>query len=718
MIINRKDLGKVSLTCEGLWSRAKTYERISMVHDGLYSSYISKKDVPAGIELGNPDYWQPVASLKEDFKIELLTVRKEIIDLIATVTYKLRSSRIVVANEAERKALTYKDIAVGCEVYEKDTKRTYILDILIPETNAQRWHIESDGLIDSIPKYAFSGKFDGLVADRAIADQYGRVIDQTYLTTDAINEFIKNSVRNHLTNIGAVIQPGSIKPNDLSLAVLELIGYGNITNLPDEEDLTCVKKCNGTKVLKFKDKQYVENSFTGDGIIYLRKNWVGNVNVLDQCAINKSNTIYIIKYDFCLYGKTIIVPENVTLDFQGGHILNGTLILNKTKVKGIVGSIYDYLKCDVVGTFLDGQISYENDKVCYWKTNKFIPICNCSSIPDPPEPEIKPRTFSVTTNYDKVGVKIDNNTEIVNTNVGDFLRTIDSIATITAKATNHTFKGWYKYVNPNNTVLPPINEMLESAILYSNNITETINYDDLLDDYGVIFIAKWVNEETRNVFVFPAETNNPTAMADFSIDVTYANGETVTGKYFQIGSIKEGDSLIAVPKLNSEWLFDGWFKTYYDNNGNTPPQDPTIVNNAQLYSNNRVLSFTFDDLVSTDSNKRVTFIAKAHRGAATNDRTIYMSSINTRVIKKDGSNVTLGAFGITEDEPLIFTAESNSFVGWYRGQFTKTANINTPEDYIDRCQLVTTNKQISITYDDATFESNDSSVYYYIPLSN
>lgn len=374
MKLEERYLGKVTLTVNGLWSRGKSYERISMVHDGFYSSYISKRYVPVGIELSNSDYWQPVASLKEDFRDELEVVRKEIIDTIAFVVKTMRTSRLVVRNEEERRALTYEQIAPGCEVYELDTQRAYILDVIIPSTNAQRWHLVVTSSVDSTPKYQLEGTFGELIADRAKSDQYGRVIDTTYLTNDAVNAFIKDSVKNHLTNIGSVILPGSITPEDLSDAVLQLIGYSSITNMADEEDLTIGKESNGTSVLKFKDKEYVEDSFDGDGIKYLRKHFVGNVNVLDQSEINKAHTTYIIKYDFCLYGKTVTVPADCTLDFQGGHIINGTLILNKTKIKGIVGSVKDYLKCDVAGTYCDGQFSYEDGKMCYWKTNKFVPI--------------------------------------------------------------------------------------------------------------------------------------------------------------------------------------------------------------------------------------------------------------------------------------------------------------------------------------------------------
>lgn len=53
-----KNLGKVSITANGFWDINKSYEKLSLVYDGT-SSFISKKDVPEGVELNNEEYWQP-----------------------------------------------------------------------------------------------------------------------------------------------------------------------------------------------------------------------------------------------------------------------------------------------------------------------------------------------------------------------------------------------------------------------------------------------------------------------------------------------------------------------------------------------------------------------------------------------------------------------------------------------------------------------------------
>ena len=95
----------------------------------------------------------------------------------------------------------------------------------------------------------------------------------------------------------------------------------------DEEDIT---EQNGT--LQLANKTYDKQSFSGLGRVYLRKNIVGNKNVLTQAMINKANTIYVVQYDYDLKGETLTIPENSVLNFIGGAIGNGTIIGNKTKV--------------------------------------------------------------------------------------------------------------------------------------------------------------------------------------------------------------------------------------------------------------------------------------------------------------------------------------------------------------------------------------------------
>lgn len=58
-----EEVGKVCLTAEGYWDREKEYEELSVVTDKeTKASYISRKPVPALVDISNNEYWQSIAS--------------------------------------------------------------------------------------------------------------------------------------------------------------------------------------------------------------------------------------------------------------------------------------------------------------------------------------------------------------------------------------------------------------------------------------------------------------------------------------------------------------------------------------------------------------------------------------------------------------------------------------------------------------------------------
>lgn len=113
--------------------------------------------------------------------------------------------------------------------------------------------------------------------------------------------------------------------------------------LPDEEHLTLTPPNNkGVSKIKLKNKKYDPSNFSGKGKIYLSKNIVPiknadgekvSINILTQDKLVEENTIYVVQYDFNLNGKTITLPSNSILDFDGGSITNGTIQLNSIKIK-------------------------------------------------------------------------------------------------------------------------------------------------------------------------------------------------------------------------------------------------------------------------------------------------------------------------------------------------------------------------------------------------
>ena len=326
-------LGKVSITCNGLWDIQREYDRLCLVHDGFFASYISRKNIPAGTALTNTEYWQPVANLRDDVRVHAKEFEDKVIELLAQIQIKLKNARIIVKDIAERDALTITEVAPGCEVYVKETQQSWILDTIVcspgVDTYYKEWHLEADSKIDAEEKYELEGTFDSLTADRAICDGLGNIIHDTYITRKTVKNYTESIINDFLTNWKYEIHNSTITYDMLSDAVKQLFKANGteVTNLPDEEDLT-VKD----NQLKLKDREYQEDSFNGMGYIILRKNMMDNINLLEQSMINKPNTIYEVRYLFCLDGNTITLPDNCKIIFNGGQFNNGTINLNKAKL--------------------------------------------------------------------------------------------------------------------------------------------------------------------------------------------------------------------------------------------------------------------------------------------------------------------------------------------------------------------------------------------------
>ena len=154
--------------------------------------------------------------------------------------------------------------------------------------------------------------------------------------------------------------------------------------LPDEEDLTkSPADANGNSYLSLKDRAYNPEDFSGLGRVILRKNIMevedpvyGKVkkNILYQDMMNKSNTIYEIRYDFDLNGADITVPEGCVLDFQGGHITNGTIKLSNTRILQNGCVITDYITANITGNYAIGQCLFDINisKPKYWVGSKWV----------------------------------------------------------------------------------------------------------------------------------------------------------------------------------------------------------------------------------------------------------------------------------------------------------------------------------------------------------
>lgn len=154
---------------------------------------------------------------------------------------------------------------------------------------------------------------------------------------------------------------------------------------PDNEDIVGIKEGKKT-ILKFKDREYKPEEFSGMGMVILRKNIVkdgtSSRNILTQDMVNKENTLYIIRYDFDLSRQLVFIPKGCTLWFQGGTINNGVFQLNETAILGAI-SFEDMGTAMPIGTFNTGQVMlFSNDNYQSKVADYFEHIKKPSSAPE------------------------------------------------------------------------------------------------------------------------------------------------------------------------------------------------------------------------------------------------------------------------------------------------------------------------------------------------
>lgn len=86
MKVYKVELGKVSVTVNDVWNKSKIYDRLSIVSDGNFGIYISKKEVPALIPLSNNDYWFCVGSLNQEVNIDYSNFKNAVDETISNLT--------------------------------------------------------------------------------------------------------------------------------------------------------------------------------------------------------------------------------------------------------------------------------------------------------------------------------------------------------------------------------------------------------------------------------------------------------------------------------------------------------------------------------------------------------------------------------------------------------------------------------------------------------
>lgn len=314
----KKILGKVMMTAEGTYNKDKKYEPISLVTDEeTNKSYISRKEVPAGIQINNREYWQPVSSSGIIDNGVIILNRKNSDGQIPI--YDLKSATEAVAVGDRKGGVILGFLGFNPEIDTVPTWKLYQYNDVSPSnwTNIDYWLP-----MDYTNKYA--GWFDNEEA----------LYDSVPFPKVGMYAYVGNSATS------AIIYRCYV---DKTWQATEDKAFGGVVNLADEEDITSKQN-----KLKFKDKEYNPAQYNGMGRIYLRKNIVGGINILTQTMMQATNTIYIIQYDYDLQGKTITIPENCVLQFEGGSFSNGKILFNNTTLDGniIINCSFDGKICN------------------------------------------------------------------------------------------------------------------------------------------------------------------------------------------------------------------------------------------------------------------------------------------------------------------------------------------------------------------------------------
>lgn len=304
------------------------------------------------------------------------------------------------------------DTAIEGANKEIDTAQTDIknLNDEMDEVQDRLAYIPKESFLSSEPAcdYHTEDNQDELTVSRAIKDRFGRIIDEHYVTRETVKDYTQEVVDGSKLEI----QPGSVQPEDLSPAVQQMIESaaaqpGHITNLPDEEDLTVTEH----NTLQFKDREYNPYNYSGMGKVYLRKHIVNGTNMLTQHMMRKPNTIYVIRYDYCLGGETIEVPEGCVLEFDGGSLRNGGIVFKNTTLS----------ENSKIYTNVDGNIVNSIVKVSWFTKDKDITkaLNNIIKIIDEGEIQIDKTScyISDTVNITKSNIQINGLNHNVNVEV-------------------------------------------------------------------------------------------------------------------------------------------------------------------------------------------------------------------------------------------------------------------------------------------------------------
>lgn len=301
MEIQSNKMGRVRPVPEGEHNAEREYRMLSIVYSNQTNkSYISKQDVPVGINIDNKNYWQVFGNGKfvDNAIINVSYLEDSIVphtlaEAISMIDEEDRRPGIVIAFFEKHSDINKENAWIlyqfkGSSIDDWD-KQQYWTSVYNRENKFKGWFLTSTELVERWP-YPYKGDYAYVGQD---------LVDSWVWRCDTDGTWVKTSEK--------------------SAKHIEINYYGDIVNNPDLEDIDV----NSQNKLKFADRNFGDNEF---GYVILRK----NKTFVEQ--VNKENTIYEIRYSFDLNNNSVIIPNNCILNFKGGSIINGTLIGTNTKI--------------------------------------------------------------------------------------------------------------------------------------------------------------------------------------------------------------------------------------------------------------------------------------------------------------------------------------------------------------------------------------------------
>ena len=326
--VERVVIGKVAVTPKGEYEEDEIYNILDIVgKDGC--SYISKKsantDPPE-----NDESWLCIAKKGDSIKYEDLTPEQ--------------------LEELQKPA----------------TKSAEALSDLGKRLKVLVWELEELEQISNLRDYVYSVNEDDIeIEDGYFTKKKIKFADRKYDPSTYSGKgykILRKNIVEYTVKLEFEIESGCTNNGTITVSVNGISYDIEITSdsiTPESVAQLISSSIPGStlegNVITFNGETSISFSTTGiKGKVTNR--YISEKNVLTQDMINKTNTIYEIRYDFDLNEKEINIPEGCILKFEGGSINNGTL-----------GG--GFIRCNSINQEVFNSVSLKNNSVILFLYN-------------------------------------------------------------------------------------------------------------------------------------------------------------------------------------------------------------------------------------------------------------------------------------------------------------------------------------------------------------